>query len=138
MAETATATRHKERPRSPHLQIYRWPVTMLTSILHRMTGVAMGAGLVLVAWWLIATASGPSAYADFMSCAGSIPGRLVLFALSLSLIYHLLNGIRHLVWDVGAGFEKHSAERAGRLVIGLAVVLTLAIWAWAYHSMGAF
>ena len=138
MADAAASARRPERPLSPHLQIYRWPVTMLTSILHRISGVGLGLGLLLVAWWLIAAAAGPEAYAMFLAAAGHWAGRVVLSGFTAALVYHLLNGIRHLAWDAGYGYEKSRAERTGTLVIALAVILTLAIWALAYHSMGAF
>jgi len=138
MADAAASARRPERPLSPHLQVYRWPVTMLTSILHRITGVGLGAGVPLVAWWLIAAAAGPEAYATFLAVAGHWFGRLVLFGFTWALVYHLLNGIRHLVWDAGYGFEKTRAERTGTLVIALSVVATLAVWGLAYFSMGAF
>ncbi len=130
MADAAASGRRPPRPLSPHLQIYRWPVTMLTSIVHRVTGVGLGAGALVVAWWLIAAAAGPAAYATFASAAGSWFGQLVLFGFTWALVYHLLNGVRHLVWDAGKGFEKHRAERASLLVIVASVVLTAAIWAY--------
>lgn len=137
MADAAASARRPERPRSPHLQIYRWPVTMLTSIIHRVTGVGLGAGALLIAWWVIAAAMGEGAYATFAAVAGSWFGKLVLFGFTWALVYHLLNGIRHLVWDFGFGFEKHRAERTGTIVIVLSIVLTLAVWAFAYLTRGA-
>src|SRR5271169_6259674 len=92
------------RPLSPHLQIYRWPVTMATSITHRATGVALSAGTLLLAWWLIATASGPEAFATFQNLAANPIGEIVLLGFVWSLAFHLLNGIRHLAWDLGYGF----------------------------------
>src|SRR6185437_16375559 len=92
------------RPLSPHLQIYRWPVTMMTSITHRATGVALAAGTVLLAWWLIAIATGPDAYDTVRMVARSPIGLIVIFGFIWSLAFHLLNGIRHLAWDVGLGF----------------------------------
>ena len=138
MADAVASARRPERPKSPHLQIYRWPVTMLTSIVHRVTGVGLGAGALLIAWWVIAAAMGPEAYATFAAAAGGWFGRLVLFGFTWALVYHLLNGVRHLVWDFGFGFEKQRAERTGTIVIALSIVLTLAVWAFAYWSRGAF
>jgi succinate dehydrogenase / fumarate reductase cytochrome b subunit len=129
MADAAASGSRRERPLSPFLGIYRWPVTMLTSIVHRVTGVGLAGGAVILAWWLIATAAGPNAYATFAAVAGSWFGKLVLFGFTWALVYHLLNGIRHLVWDAGYGLEKHRAERTGMIVIALSVVLTIAIWA---------
>jgi len=136
MADATASPRRLERPLSPHLQIYRWSVTMFSSIFHRMTGIALGAGTLIVAWWLIATAMGPDAYADFAAVAGHWFGRLVLLGFTVAFTYHLLNGIRHLVWDSGVGFEKSTARFSGWLVIVLTGLLTVAVWVAAYASMG--
>ncbi len=136
MADATASTRRPERPLSPHLQIYRWSVTMFSSIFHRMTGIALGAGTLIVAWWLIATAMGPDAYADFAAVAGHWFGRLVLLGFTVAFTYHLLNGIRHLFWDSGLGFEKATARFTGWLVVILTGVLTVAVWVAAYASMG--
>jgi succinate dehydrogenase / fumarate reductase cytochrome b subunit len=124
------------RPLSPHLQIYRWPVTMGTSILHRVTGVGLGLGTLVMAWWLIAAASGPEAYSAFQGAANHWFGRLVLFGFTVALSYHALNGIRHLAWDLGYGFKLATANRTGILVYGAALVSTLAIWLLAYWVKG--
>jgi succinate dehydrogenase / fumarate reductase cytochrome b subunit len=126
----------RARPLSPHVQIYRWPVTMATSIVHRATGLALAAGTLLVAWWLIAAASGPDAYDDFSSLARSPIGQIVLFGFVWSLAYHLLNGIRHLAWDVGYGFEVKTANRTGVLVVALSLVLAVGAFAYAYLAQG--
>ena len=126
----------RARPLSPHVQIYRWPITMATSIVHRVTGLALAAGTLLVAWWLIAAASGPDAYDDFSSLARSAIGQIVLFGFVWSLAYHLLNGIRHLAWDVGYGFEVKTANRTGVLVFALSLVLAVAAFAYAYLVQG--
>src|SRR6185312_2731617 len=102
MAELTTP---RPRPLSPHLQIYRLTLTMAMSIVHRITGAALYFGLALVAWWLIAAATGPNAYATFEAFAGSLIGRLILFGYTWALIHHGLGGIRHLIWDFGRGFE---------------------------------
>lgn len=121
-----------ERPLSPHLQIYRWPVTMATSILHRATGCALAAGTLLLTWWLVAAAAGPDYYALVQACLGSILGRLVLLGFSWALFYHLLNGIRHLFWDAGHGYSIPVANKSGWAVIIGSVVLTLLAWILAY------
>ena len=121
-----------ERPLSPHLQIYRWPVTMATSILHRATGCGLAAGTVLLTWWLVAAAAGPDYYAMVQACLASWLGRLVLFGFTWALFYHLLSGIRHLVWDTGRGYSLAVANRASWLVIGGSVVLTVLAWILAY------
>src|SRR3984893_18835769 len=93
-----------ERPLSPHLLIYRWPLPMAMSIVHRITGAGLYFGTLLVAWWLLAAASGPNAYAGFGSFMSSFVGRFVLFGYTWALVHHALRGIRHLIWDTGRGF----------------------------------
>lgn len=134
MADKAKTPR--ERPLSPHMQIYRWPVTMATSITHRFTGTALAAGTLLVAWWLIATASGDSAYAAFSAAARSPLGLLILFGFVWSLAYHLLNGVRHLAWDSGFGFDVRTAERTGVLVYALSLLIAVALFAYAFAVKG--
>jgi succinate dehydrogenase / fumarate reductase cytochrome b subunit len=121
---------NNDRPLSPHLSIYRWPVTMASSILHRATGLAMAVGFVLFVVWLFDTASGPEAYAVFVGAMNSTIGKLLLIGWSWAFFYHLSNGIRHLVWDAGYGFEKEQANRSAWFVIAASVVLTAAFW-WA-------
>jgi len=118
----------RERPLSPHLQVYRWQITMTMSILHRATGVILVAGAFALAWWLLALAAGGEAYADAAECLASPLGQLFLFGFTLSLVYHLLNGIRHLLWDAGWGFEIPEFYASGWAVAGLTVVFTLLIW----------
>lgn len=118
----------RERPLSPHLQVYRWQITMTMSILHRATGVALSIGAFAVAWWLLAIAGGADSFADFQALASSLLGRIALFAFSACLVYHLLNGLRHLLWDAGYGFEIPKVYATGWTVIVLAVVITAAIW----------
>lgn len=126
-----------ERPLSPHLQIWRWNVTMALSILHRATGVGLGLGALLLAWWLIAAASGPEAFATAQDFMGSILGRLILLGFTAALFFHLCNGVRHLVWDVGYGFEMATAERSAWFVIAATVVLTLVAWIAGYAMRGS-
>ena len=137
MADAAASTRRPERPLSPHLQIYRWSVTMFSSIFHRMTGIALGAGTLIVAWWLIATAMGPDAYADFAAVAGHWFGRLVLLGFTVAFTYHLLNGIRHLVWDLGHGFSIKGLYTGGVTVAVLAAVITAVLWYVGFTAGGA-
>ena len=124
-----------ERPLSPHLQVYRWTIPMALSILHRATGAALYAGTVLLVWWVAATAAGPDSYANAQLVIGSIYGRFVLFCFCLALVFHLLNGIRHLVWDTGRGFAVPTAKASGWLVLILTLVLTLAAWFVGYAAM---
>ena len=132
MAEPKAAS----RPLSPHVQIYRWPVTMGTSILHRVTGFGLALGTLLLAWWLVAAAAGPDAYATFQSLAATWFGLFVLFGFTLALVFHALNGVRHLFWDLGFGFDVPTANRTGIAVYILTIVLTWIIWAAAYYVMG--
>jgi len=116
------------RPLSPHLSVYRWPITMTLSILHRMCGVALSVGLVMLVTWLVAAATGGAFYASVSVLLQSMPGQVLLVAWSFAFFFHLLNGIRHLVWDFGLGFEKSQANASAWLVVVLTVVLTMAYW----------
>lgn len=118
----------RPRPLSPHLQVWRWHVTMLGSILHRVTGSALVGGVILVALWLGTLAFGPEAYATFVTLAGSPLGLLVWFGLSLAAFYHLAAGVRHLIWDTGAGLTPRAANLLSSLSIAFAVVATIALW----------
>jgi succinate dehydrogenase / fumarate reductase cytochrome b subunit len=124
------------RPLSPHLQIYKPQLTSVLSILHRLTGVALAVGTLLLVWWLIAAATGPGAYDSAQGFIGSILGRLLLFGWTFALFYHLANGIRHLLWDAGWGFELRTAYTTGWLVVVASVVLTLASWVGGYAALG--
>ena len=117
------------RPLSPHISIYRWPITMATSILHRATGIANSVGFIVLAAWLFDAAAGADAYAFFLSYMDSTVGKLLLIGWTFSFFFHLGNGIRHLVWDAGHGFEKSQANRSSWFVLVLALVLTGAFWA---------
>lgn len=116
------------RPLSPHLQVYRWSLTMAMSILHRATGIALSVGSILIVAWIAALAAGPDAFATAQALAGSPIGLLILFGWSLALFYHLCNGIRHLFWDIGMGFEKAQARRSGWLTLASTVALTALAW----------
>ena len=99
-----------ERPLSPHLQTYRWTLTMALSIVHRATGMALYFGTLLLAWWLIAAATGPAAYANVQAFTSSFIGRLIVFGYTWALLHHLLSGLRHFVWDLGYGFKASERE----------------------------
>ena len=122
----------RSRPLSPHLQIYRLPLTALTSISHRATGVLLVVGSLVLVYWLVAVASGADTFAGAQALLGSVPGRVLLLAITFSLFYHLGNGIRHLFWDAGLGFELRTAHRSGVVVIVAAVALTAVAWALGY------
>jgi succinate dehydrogenase / fumarate reductase cytochrome b subunit len=115
------------RPLSPHLSIYRPMLTMMMSIVHRITGGALYFGVLLLTWWLLAAASGPADYASFQAAAGSWIGRLIILAATWALLHHLLGGIRHLIWDIGYGFGPTEREWLARATligsIGLTVIL---------------
>jgi succinate dehydrogenase / fumarate reductase cytochrome b subunit len=115
-----------ERPLSPHLQIYKWQLTMAMSILHRGTGLALAAGTIFLVWWLVAAASSDRAFAAADWFFGSWLGLVFLFGWCFSFFYHLCNGIRHLAWDAGYGFEIPTAYASGYVVIAATIVLTLA------------
>ena len=116
------------RPLSPHLQVYRLPFTALTSISHRVSGVLLSGGALVLVYWVIAAAAGPEAYATASAILGSLPVQALIFLWTFVLFYHLCNGIRHLVWDVGYGFDLKTAHRSGQAAIGAAAVLTLFAW----------
>ncbi|HVI32077.1 succinate dehydrogenase, cytochrome b556 subunit [Phenylobacterium sp.] len=118
----------RERPLSPHLQVWRWHITMWTSILHRATGVALYVGALIVAAWAVSLASGPEAYATFKAVLGSPLGKLVMFGLTLAVFYHLANGIRHVVWDLGHGLDVKTANATAVVVFAFTVAATLAVW----------
>jgi succinate dehydrogenase / fumarate reductase, cytochrome b subunit len=133
MAETNAPA---ARPLSPHLQIYRPMLTMMMSIVHRITGVANYAGMALIAWWLLAAASGPNGYAKFEWFAGSIIGRLILFGFTWSVIHHMLGGVRHLIWDVGRGFGPVEREWLAAANLVGSIALTVLLWIVALLAMG--
>ena len=128
--------RGHERPLSPHLQIYRPQMTSVLSIVHRMTGVVLAVGTIVLVYWLAAAASGPAAFDLAQSIIGSFFGRLFLLGWTFSLFFHFCNGIRHLAWDAGWGFELEQVHRTGLLVIAASAVLTLAVWIAGYWMMG--
>ncbi len=125
---------NRERPLSPHLQVYRWQITMTMSILHRASGIILVVGAFALAWWLLAVAAGGDAYLNAAACLASPLGKLVLLGFSLALVFHLLNGIRHLLWDIGWGFEIPEVYRSGYTVGVLTVVLTALIWFFALRG----
>ena len=122
------------RPLSPHLQIWRWHVTMLSSILHRVTGSASVAGIVLIAAWLICLALGRETYTVFVQYAASPFGLLVWFGLSLAGFVHLTGGLRHLIWDLGLSFKPKDADALATWTMLLGVALTIAFWAVLFAS----
>ncbi len=116
------------RPLSPHLQVYKPQLSSATSIFHRVTGIALGAGTLLLTAWLVSAAAGDAAFSVVQAILASWIGLLVLMGFTLALFYHFCNGIRHLFWDTGRGFELPAMHRNGALVIAGAVVLTVGFW----------
>jgi succinate dehydrogenase / fumarate reductase cytochrome b subunit len=122
------------RPLSPHLQVWKFHATMLSSILHRVSGVVNATGAILVTAWLLLIASGPEAYAVWESLRAGPVGVLVTLALigfTLSLVYHLLNGVRHLVWDAGAGFDPKGSNQRSIIIFIAAIAITALVWVFA-------
>lgn len=129
----------RERPLSPFMlgQYYRFQITSAMSFLHRLTGVVLSVGAFILTLWLVAVAAGPEAYAKFAGYAASPLGKVVLAGIGFSLIYHLLNGIRHLVWDVGVGFSLKGLYTGGHIVAVLAALLTALLWYFGFTAGGA-
>jgi succinate dehydrogenase / fumarate reductase, cytochrome b subunit len=127
-----SSTVQSKRPLSPHLAIYKPIPTMVTSILHRITGVALYLGTLLVAWWLIAAATGP-AYFDYVSMIfGSLIGKIILFGFTWALMLHMLGGIKHLIWDTGRLIDKGTSTKLAYASLFLASTLSVLIWAFAF------
>ncbi|WP_137157068.1 succinate dehydrogenase, cytochrome b556 subunit [Rhizobium sp. FKL33] len=122
----------KNRPLSPHLQIYKPIPTMMASITHRITGGALFFGTLLVAWWLIAAASGEDHFNLVNAVFGSIIGQLVLFGYTWALVHHLLGGLKHIMWDLGHGFEKHFSTRLAIAHFIASPVITVLLWIVGY------
>ncbi|MFA7414467.1 MAG: succinate dehydrogenase, cytochrome b556 subunit [Rhizobium sp.] len=121
-----------KRPLSPHLQIYKLIPTMVMSIMHRVTGAALYFGTLLIAWWLIAASSG-AAYFEWVSWfMGTIIGRVVLLGYTWALLHHMLGGLRHLLWDLGYGFEKSFSTKLAKANLAGSVILTLVVWIIGY------
>lgn len=124
-----------DRPLSPFMT-YRWTLTMAMSIVHRITGIALYAGTLLLAWWLIATASGPGAYANIQAFTSSWIGRVIVFGYTWALLHHMLSGIRHFIWDLGYGFGPSEREWLTRAALIGSITLTIIVWIVAYAAGG--
>ena len=138
MAHSQSVGDKPARPLSPHLQIYKPLINSVMSILHRLTGIILYVGTLLVAWWLTAAATGPEYFSWVSMFFSSTMGRLVLFAYSWVLIHHMLGGIRHFIWDTGAGFELPMVNRLCWATIIGSVLLTMLLWFFALGGMGAW
>ena len=135
-APSSAARTPAVRPLSPHLQVWRWHITMLGSILHRITGVGLYFGAFIAAGWALALASGPEWYGRVMQWLAHPLGRLVLVGLTLAFFFHLANGVRHLVFDAGKGLNPKLADMTGLAVMVFAVLATVAVW-WVALAIGA-
>tara|TARA_B100002051_G_scaffold259515_1_gene279146 strand:+ start:228 stop:614 length:387 start_codon:yes stop_codon:yes gene_type:complete len=120
-----------QNPLSPHLQIYRWQISSLLSITHRISGVINLLALILIFFWLIFLSSGENNYQSFLLIFNSFFGKFILISFSWSMSFHILSGIRHLFWDFGYGFEIKTANISGVIVIFLSLVLTIVFWLFA-------
>ena len=118
----------RERPLSPHLQVWRWHVTMAGSILHRGSLISLYVGALILVGWLLSLASGPDAYAAYMSLLGSLLGKLVLLGLTFALFFNLASMVRHMIWDIGKGFQPKFADTMTIASLVFAVVATAAVW----------
>ena len=116
------------RPLSPHVQVYRWPLSMALSILHRITGVGLGIGTLLLTCWLVTAATTADGFDRFQYFLGSAFGMFLLFCWSLSLIFHLISGLRHLWMDTGHGFEKSEYHQSGVAVVAVTILVTALLW----------
>ena len=125
------------RPLSPHLQIWRWQITMSVSMLHRGSGVILGFGAVILTYWLIALAAGPDAYGTAQMLIGSWLGRLILFGLTASLVAHFINGVRHLLLNAGMGFPLPTVRATGWMVMAATPIVTVLIWIAGYAVRGS-
>lgn len=117
-----------DRPLSPHLQVYRPQLTSVLSISHRITGVLLSLGMALAVLWTLAVASGPGAYQSLMQFLASVPGLVLLVVWTFALFFHLLNGIRHLIWDAGWLLDLRGAYASGWVVVIVSLILTIAVW----------
>ncbi|MGI6244810.1 MAG: succinate dehydrogenase, cytochrome b556 subunit [Pseudochelatococcus sp.] len=128
-AKAPTPQRAAARPLSPHLQIYKLTWTMAMSVIHRLTGVALYAGTLLLVYWLVALAAGPEAFATAQDVFGSAIGRFVLFGYTWALLHHLAGGLRHFIWDLGYGYDLKARMGLARGTLIVSLVLTVLVWA---------
>lgn len=124
----STTPTQTARPLSPHLQIYKPQITSVLSIFHRATGIALCGGMIILVLWLASLASGPNAYQDFVECAHTVVGQVILFGLTFSLFFHLCAGIRHLLWDAGLFLDITDVYKTGKIVIAASLLLTAIVW----------
>lgn len=130
-----STSQNTRRPISPHLQIYKRTLTMMMSIVHRVTGVALYAGTLLFVWWLTAAAISDQYFDMAQAVFGSWIGRLVLFGFTWALIHHAAGGIRHLIWDTGRAFDLRAVEMGARITLASSIILTILLWVAAFGVM---
>ena len=130
--DQSPAARENRRPLSPHLQVYRFALTMAMSIAHRITGAGLYAGTLLLAWWLVAAATDAASFATASWFMGTIVGRLILFGFTWALFHHMLGGLRHFVWDLGYGMDHPEREYLAQGTLIGGIVLTVLVWVVAY------
>ena len=139
--DTAARTRRPRgpdaRPLSPFLTVWRWHVTMASSILNRVAAVGLYVGALITAGWAIALAGGPELYGDYMALLGSIPGQVLLFLFTAAVWFHLAAGVRHLAWDAGVGYHPRTANQTSWASIAFAAAATVLTWAAAYMTGAA-
>ena len=124
----------RTRPTSPHAEIYRWQIGNTLSILHRFTGIGLALGLLALCYWLVSLASGEESFRAAEHTFASPAGLALLIAWTFAFLYHLLNGVRHLFWDLGLGFERRQRHASGWFVVLGAVALTICVWAALWHG----
>ena len=134
--EAGTTAARRPRPLSPHIQVYKFMLSYVMSGFHRVSGLALYFGVLLLAWWLVAAAAGPNAYGNFEWFIGSWIGKLVLLGYTWALLHHLLGGVRHLIWDLGYGFEPSERELLALATIVGSVALTVLVFVVGYLAMG--
>jgi succinate dehydrogenase / fumarate reductase, cytochrome b subunit len=123
------------RPTSPHVWLYRWQIGNTLSILHRFTGAALALGLIALSYWFVSLAGGPDSYAAAARLFASPLGLVVLLGWTFSFLFHLLNGVRHLFWDAGKGFERSQRHASGWFAVLGAIALTLCVAAWVWPRL---
>ena len=138
MADSPHAPAHRPRPLSPHLMHYRWTPTMASSITHRFSGIGLGLGMAVLAWWLFAAARGPEPFMTFLNLAETPLGQVILFGFAWALSYHLLNGIRHLIWDLGYGYDPKASNMWSIVIYVFSVLIPVGLFALAYTGNGGY
>jgi succinate dehydrogenase / fumarate reductase, cytochrome b subunit len=140
MADHPQSAARRPRPLSPHMFIYHWPITMASSITHRVTGIGLVAGTFVTAWWLVAASSGPESgsFQLFTTVVATPLGQVVLFGFAWALAFHFLAGIRHLFWDFGYGFAVKTANALSGAIYALSILIAIAAFALVYTGHAGY